>query len=76
MRVNGHKLKELYHWNIIDVNFLKENILALILFQLREATVFHDRLEQGAFRKTADGSTWVGIPGAIHTNISLMWLIA
>ncbi len=43
MRLNGCELNELYHFNVINVNFLKENIFAVILLQLSEARSFHHR---------------------------------
>lgn len=43
MRVNGYELNELYDLNVINVNFLKENIFAVILFQLSKTRVFYGR---------------------------------
>lgn len=48
MRVNGYELNELYHSNVIDVNFLKENIFAVILLQLSEARSLHHRRDAAA----------------------------
>lgn len=48
MRVNGYELNELYHFNVIDVNFLKENIFAVILLQLSEARSFHHSRDAAA----------------------------
>lgn len=45
MRINGYELNELYHFHVIDVNIVKENIFTVILLQLSEARSFHPRWE-------------------------------
>lgn len=45
MRVNGYELNELYHFSVIDVNFLKQNIFAVILLQSSEARIFQRSLD-------------------------------
>ncbi len=80
MRVNGYEPNELCHFNVIDVNFLKENIFAVILLQLSEARSFHHRRDSTAGARTLYEDClckysigWrVGIPAAININISLM----
>lgn len=84
MRLNGYELNEVYDFKVINVNFLKENIFAVILLQLSEARSFHHRwgatawartLYEGCLCKCSMG--WrAGGPAVIYINISLMWVIA
>lgn len=55
MRVNGYELNELYHFSVIDVNFLKQNIFAVILLQSSEARIFQRSLDTTAWAETPHG---------------------
>ena len=77
-----YELNELYRFHIIDVNFWKENIFAVILLQLSEARSFHHRQETAAWAETACDdrvskyNTGIIIQATINISISVMWVIA
>lgn len=37
MRENGYEVNDLYHLNVIDVSFLRENIVAVTVSELSKA---------------------------------------
>ena len=48
MELNDHELNELYHLNVIDANYPKENIFAAILLKLskaRSSRITHVRVQ-------------------------------